>query len=76
MVIYMREYIAPGRNNKMLKKSLLGILCLIFLWQGTAYASSGETGKNINGLDLSFQTTTEAEIRVSEALKEKKMILN
>ena len=59
----------------MLKKSLLGILCLIFLWQGTAYASSGETGKNINGFDLSFQTTAEAEIRVSEVLKEKKMIL-
>ena len=59
----------------MLKKSLLGILCLILIWTGAACASSGEPVKDINGLDLSFQTTAETEIHVSEVLKERKMVL-
>ena len=60
---------------RLLKKCLTFILCLTLLMQGAAYAFTYENGTELSTSDLSFQSTNGEEIRVSDLLEERKMVL-
>ena len=60
---------------RLLKKCLTFILCLTLLMQGAAYAFTYENGTELSSSDLSFQSTNGEEIRVSDLLQERKMVL-
>ena len=60
---------------RLLKKCLTCILCLTLLMQGAAYAFTYENGTELSSSDLSFQSTNGEEIRVSDLLEERKMVL-
>ena len=60
---------------KMFRKILTGILFLILLLHGAAFAATAEKGPDALRFDLSFQSTEGMDISVSDILKERKMVL-